>query len=407
MQYFKTIQVPEAVQRMLDRAKNHPPDTEVVDLAEARGRILAADITSPYPLPGFRRSTVDGYAVRTVDCSGASASIPAMLQRAGEVHMGEPADMELEAGQAVYVPTGGMVPAGADAMVMVEYTKVLEDLCLVYQNPAAQQHMVLPGEDVQEGEIVLRKGRHIGPEVAGVLAALSVFQVPVYGRPKVAVLSTGNEIVGGDAELSPGKVRDINTYTIAAQMEELGATIVSKRLLIDDKEALIRAVEEEARLADFVLLSGGSSVGARDYTKDAITALSGDLLFHGLNISPGKPTLAGFVRGKWIIGLPGHPVSALLVLRSLLFPYWEGRYGYVPKKAMVTAKMKEPMPSSPGKLTLQTVTLEEKDGDWLATPFYGPSAFISRLVRADGIITLPMETEGLYAGDRVEVERLR
>lgn len=405
MQYFKTIQVEEAVQRMLDTAGEHPPKTETVDLSDAGGRILSEDITAPYDLPSFRRSTVDGYAVRTQDCAGASTSIPAMLKTAGEVHMGEPAGRPLGDGQAIYVPTGGMVPDGADAMVMIEHTRLLDDLCLVYQSPAMHQHMVFPGEDMKQGEVLLKKGMRIGPEAAGTLAALSVFDVPVFVRPRVAILSTGNEIAGREDALTPGKVRDINTYTLEAQAREMGCVIVSKRLLSDDKESLIAAVREETARADFVLLSGGSSVGARDYTKDAISALSGALLFHGLNISPGKPTLAGFANGSWIIGLPGHPVSALLVFRSLMEPYWEGVYQTTIPVKTVTARLSENMASSPGKRTLQSVTLKKEDGTWIATPLYGPSAFISRLVRADGLIVLPMEAEGLYAGDTVEVER--
>lgn len=406
MQYFKTISIEEAVRIMLQQVKTHPPAIETIDLQEADGRILAGDVTAEYDLPGFRRSTVDGFAVRSVDCAGASRAVPAMLSLAGEVQMGEPATRPLTAGHAIYVPTGGMIPEGADAMIMIENTRQLDDLCLLYESPAVHQHIVLPGEDVQEGEVILPKGTRIGPEVVGMLAALSVFSVPVFQKPTVAIVSTGNEIAGKDDALTFGKVRDINTYTLQAQVQELGGTVVSKRLLKDDREALIQAVQEEAKRADFVLLSGGSSVGARDYTKDAITALSGELLFHGLNISPGKPTLAGFVNGTWVIGLPGHPVSALLVFKSLLFPYWEGVYGNVPKRATVTARLTENLASSPGKRTLQSVTLQQKDGEWTATPLYGPSAFISRLIRADGLITIPMDQEGLSAGDLVEVERL-
>ncbi|NLK58644.1 MAG: molybdopterin molybdotransferase MoeA [Tissierellia bacterium] len=406
MQYFQTIDVNQAVERMLDRANEQPLRIEEVELSSSYGRLLAKNIAADTVLPAFRRSTMDGYAVRASDCMGASASVPAMLRLAGEVPMGEPALIPVQKGQAVYVPTGAMIPEGADAVVMVEETKTLGDLCLVYRSPAAGEHIVFPGEDVEKGEILLKKGTRIGPETAGMLAALSVFSVPVFAEPKVAILSTGNEIIGQDEALTPGKVRDINTYTIEAQMHALGCRIVSKQRMKDDKEALIRAVREAAEQADFVYLSGGSSVGARDYTKDAITALSGELLFHGLNIKPGKPTLAGFANGCWILGLPGHPVSALLVLRSVLFPYWEGRYGEKLPRVTVQARLSENMASSPGRLTMQSVTLKKQDDEWIATPFYGPSAFISQLVRADGVITVPRETEGLYAGDIVEVERL-
>lgn len=407
MKFFKTVEVEEAVERMLQASKEVVPSIELVSLATAAGRILAEDLPTPYDVPAFRRSTVDGYAVRAKDTVGASESMPSMLTMIGEVKMGEYTPLTIGAGECAYVPTGGMVPEGADSMLMIEYAKEMGTLRLCYKSTAHNDHIVLEGEDTKKGETLLRRGMLITPGVIGMCAALSYFTVPVVKKPTFSILSTGDEIAGESEPLSPGKIRDINTYTIEAIVTQMGGTVLSKRLIRDSKQELIDAVAEETSRADFVLLSGGSSVGTRDFTSDAITALSGgELLFHGLNIKPGKPTLAGFASGTWVIGLPGHPVSAMLVLKEILTPYWRKKYGETPQAERVQARLLENMPSSPGKKTIQTVTLDYADGEWFAKPFYTSSAFISQFVRADGILVLPKEKEGLYQGEIVEVERI-
>lgn len=232
-------------------------------------------------------------------------------------------------------------------------------------------------------------------------SALSYFEVPVLCRPTFSILSTGDEIAEEEEELTFGKIRDINTYTLEAMIADLGGTVVSKRLLRDHKQGLSDAVREEAERSDFVLLSGGSSVGTRDYTSDAIEALSGgELLFHGLNIKPGKPTLAGYAEGTWVIGLPGHPVSAMLVFQELITPYWKETYGEVREPARRVATLSENMPSSPGKRTIQMVTLFWDGERWMAKPFYSSSAFISQFVRADGFIVLPKEKKASIKAKR-------
>lgn len=403
MKFFQTIETTEAVSLMLEKAhdKDHP--TENIALEESLHRTIAKDIAIPEDIPNFRRSTVDGYAVKSADVQGATESIPAMLKILGEVHMGETAQIPLEKGTAIYVPTGGMIPEGADTMVMIEYTKVMGKMVLVYKTQAPSMHMVFPGDDAKKGEVLIKKSTKITPGVLGVLAASGIYEVPVYQRPTALILSTGDEIVGPGEEFTLGKIRDINSYTIRGIWKDWQGEVISAKRVKDDRALLEQEVEKAIGSVDFVLLSGGSSVGVRDFTKDVIEKYAGKLLFHGLNLKPGKPTLAGYTKGTWLIGLPGHPVSAMHVLHEVIRPYLEAVYGnsLVQK---IRAKLVENIASSPGKRTIQPVNVWREEGEWRAIPHYSASSLITQFVRADGVITIPREVEGLYEGDWVEVE---
>lgn len=403
MKFFQTIETTGAVSLMLEKAhdKDHP--TENIVLEESLHRTIAKDIAIPEDIPNFRRSTVDGYAVKSADVQGATESIPAMLKILGEVQMGETAQIPLEKGTAIYVPTGGMIPEGADTMVMIEYTKVMGKMVLVYKTQAPSMHMVFPGDDAKKGEVLIKKSTKITPGALGVLAASGIYEVPVYQRPTALILSTGDEIVGPGEEFTLGKIRDINSYTIRGIWKDWQGEVISAKRVKDDRALLEQEVEKAIGYVDFVLLSGGSSVGVRDFTKDVIEKYAGKLLFHGLNLKPGKPTLAGYTKGTWLIGLPGHPVSAMHVLHEVIRPYLEAVYGnsLVQK---IRAKLVENIASSPGKRTIQPVNVWREEGEWRAIPHYSASSLITQFVRADGVITIPREVEGLYEGDWVEVE---
>lgn len=404
MKYFQTIEMHEAIVRMQHKAKDKTPAVETVGLSDALNRVLSEDIAAPYPLPQFRRSTVDGYAVRAKDIAGASANVPAMLNVAGEVHMGEAATQQLGPNDAIYVPTGGMVPDGADTMVMIEETKTMGDRLLVYKSQGPHMHLIFPGDDVQEGEVLLHQGQVITPGVIGVLASFSIDAIPVFAKPSCLILSTGDEIVGPGEDMPLGKVRDINTYTIEALVTQWGMQVQGKALLKDDKALFEKTVQEAMGTVDFIFVSGGSSVGVRDFTQDVIQQCTGELLFHGVNLKPGKPTLAGYAQGTWIIGLPGHPVSAMHVLYELIKPYVEQWWNQSDNPVRIPAVLTENIASSPGKRTIQPVHLMEEEGQYKATPHYSASSMISQFVRADGVIIIPKEVEGLYAGDLVQVE---
>jgi molybdopterin molybdotransferase len=407
MKFFNTLSLDQAVDRMLEKC--HPEiSKELVSIDSCLGRTLFEDLAAPYPLPQFARSTVDGYAVHSADTTGASDNIPAMFDLIGEVQMGQVAEMRVGEGQAVYVPTGGMIPNGANCMVMIEDTQRLKDTLLV-QKPCYQgENCSLVGEDIADGEVILTRGTEIAGEQIGLLSALSFAKVPVVKAPSFAIISTGDEIVPLDQEMKPGQIRDINSYTLAALIREYGGVVVKKVLLGDQKDQLQAAVRECAQLAEITLISGGSSVGTRDYTQEVIESLpGGELLVSGINIKPGKPTLVGCADDKLIIGLPGHPVSSVIVFHALIGAYLDRRYALHGKKIILPAILEENFASAPGKTTFQGVTLRSEAGQLFATPIYSQSAWISQLVRSDAYIVLPADKEGLSKGEIVDVVLFR
>jgi molybdopterin molybdotransferase len=403
MKFFNTLSLEEALDRILEKCAALV-EQEWVPLESCLGRTLAEDIKAPYPLPQFARSTVDGYAVHSSDTTGASDSVPMMLALAGEVLMGEAARMSVGEGEAVYVPTGGMIPEGADTMVMIEQTQRLKDTLLIFKSYYAGENCSLVGEDIREGEVILTKGIKVAIGEIGVLSALSISQIPVVKPPTFAIISTGDEIVPVGKDLKPGQIRDINTYTLDALVKAYGGVVIKKVLLGDQKEKLQATLTECVALADITLISGGSSVGTRDYTQEVIEALpEGELLVSGINIKPGKPTLVGCSRDRLVIGLPGHPVSSVIVFHALIGSYLEAHYGLHGSSKEYSAILEENFASSPGKTTFQSVTLRSENGQLYAIPVYSQSAWISQLVRADGFIKLSADKEGHSKGDIVGV----
>lgn len=405
MEFFKTVSVEEGRDLIMEHFDSYNFPNEKVDLVDSLNRILADDVYSTIDVPEFDRSTVDGYAIRVEDSHGANDSIPSILNIIGEVHMGEEARQEVDPGQAVYVPTGGMIPKGANGMVMIENTEKLDEETLLIYKPLGQgANIVYKSEDIKKGGLILERGRKISPEAMGVLAALGKGQVKVYEKPKFYIISTGDEIIDLDEELTMGKIRDINSYALQGEIENLGGVVVGRSIIKDDYEKLKAEVERAVQVADIVLISGGSSVGARDYTHKVIDSLDGAGVFvHGVSIKPGKPTIIGEGKGKLIFGLPGHPVSSILVFKTFLEDYIKNKLGVKEIKASVSAIMDFNFPSSPGKLTYQLVTLEEKDGNYLAKPSFGRSGMISLLSKSQGYIVLEAHEEGIDKGEERKV----
>ncbi len=404
-EFFKVKTIDQA----LEYATQFPHmASEKVSLTDSVGRILAEDIKSDIDLPDFSRSIMDGYAVRGSSTFGAGEGNPAYLHITGTVSMGNKPDFSVGIGEAVRISTGGMLPTDADSVVMVEHTEEIDDTNIeVYRSVAPGQNMVEVGEDIKKGEVILRCGGKIRPQEAGMLAALGKQTVVVYKKPLIGIISTGDEVVAVDESPGMGQIRDVNTYTLSGLIQEIGATPIPFGIVRDDYEALLAKSTQALAQCDMVLVSGGSSVGARDFTIDVITALeNSEILFHGISISPGKPTILAKVQNKAFWGLPGHVVSAMVVFSRIVKPFIEhvnGRADVYRKKIRLTAKLSRNLASAQGRVEFIRIRLRQKEGVLWAEPILGKSGLISTMVKADGLIEIGMNTEGIDKGTEVEV----
>ncbi|UYZ12594.1 molybdopterin molybdotransferase MoeA [Brevibacillus sp. WF146] len=378
-----------------------------VPLAEALGMVLAEDVISGEQVPHFARSTVDGYAVRAKDTFGASDSLPAFLTITGQIDMGRAADLYLHEGQAQAIPTGGMLPDGADSVVMMEHVEEVGDLLNVYRQVAPGENVVRAGDDVEIGETVMAAGHRLRPQDLGVLAAIGRTSVRVYPRPIVGILSTGDEVVPADKrELAPGEVRDINSVTVGAAARQHGADVIFGGIVKDDCDAFLAKAEKLYRQVDFLILSGGSSVGTRDFTVQVMQSLGEPgVLVHGVSIKPGKPTILARAGEKPLLGLPGHPVSALIIFHLFAVPILHRLQGMRPSASdkRLPARISRNIPSAVGRSDYVRVKLEERsDGLW-AVPVFGKSGLISTLAKSDGIVEIAANKEGILEGEVVSV----
>ena len=387
----------EAVRCVRAFAQRSAPLTETVRLPHAYARVLAADVIAAGDVPAFDRSTMDGYAVCAVDTFGASGSTPSQLEIAGEVAMGKAAGFSLRRGQCARIPTGGMLPAGADAVVMVEQTDEAEGLCLVYKSVFPGENVTRRGDDVACGTAVLRKGTRLLPQHVGVLAALGQRDVCVFRKPIVAVISTGDEIVRD--EPAAGQVQDVNSDLLCALLAEYGCEPFFGGVVRDERAAILDAVRRCLACSDAVLLSGGSSAGTRDLTVSVLQEL-GDVFFHGIAMKPGKPTIFGAADGKPVFGLPGHPLAAFFVFRLIVSQYLDALCAVSPEKPQRTAPLCVNVPSNHGREEYLCVRINE-NGE--AVPLHTKSGIISVLSAADGFIRIPRDTEGVDKGTVVEV----
>jgi len=380
---------------------------EEVGLDRALSRVLAQDVISPEDLPPFVRSTVDGYAIRAKETFGASESLPGLFELAGEVAMGRPAGMNLKPGQAVKVWTGGMLPQGADAVVMLEYARQVDQSSLELTKALAPgANTIAPGEDVAAGSPVLTAGHRLRAQDLGLLAALGLTRVPVVRRPRAAIISTGNELVPAEENPAPGQIREVNSHTLKALVEDLGGEAIYLGLVPDKPERLKEMVTQGFETAETVIVSGGSSVGAADWTLNAFLSFEGaELLVHGVSISPGKPLILVRAGSKSLWGLPGHVASAVICFHLFLRPLLAGRLlglqDWQPDR--IKAVLSRNLASAQGREDWVRVRLEPDGKGLRAVPVLGPSGLISTLVRSSGLIKIDLEEEGLEAGTEVEV----
>lgn len=380
---------------------------ELVDLPSALGRITAEAVRATENLPPFARSTVDGYAVRSEDTFGANESAGALFSVIGEVTMGEETKLELHPGEAAAIPTGGMLPAGADAAVMLEYTERPDPQTLLVQKMAAPNENVMTrGEDIAVGACIVETGVRITPQHIGLLAACGCHQLKVREKLKVAVISSGDELV--DIHQTPrfGQIRDVNSYSLAAMLTELGCEVERIGIVKDSYEHFFASLSDAVSYFHMVVISGGSSVGAKDFTVPAMQAL-GDpgILIHGLAIKPGKPTIFGMVGAVPVFGLPGHPVAALMVCGQLVSAAVHQMTGEMANSAAkgIPAVLARNVASAPGRDDFIQVRLEKRGEGLAAIPVLGKSGLISIMAQADGVIHIPAEKSGLYEGEQVFV----
>jgi molybdopterin molybdotransferase len=385
-----------------------PVGTESIETSRATGRVLAETVTARENLPGFSRSTMDGYAVRASSTFGASESSPAYLLVPGSVAMGQSPLVKAGPGEAVKIATGGMLPVGTDAVVMVEHTEEVDrDTIEIYKSVAPGQHVILEGEDYNKGDTVLTTGQKLRAQETGLLAAVGCENITVFRQPVIAVISTGDEVVPTGQVPGPGQIRDINTYSLSGLITEAGSRPKTFGIVKDNFEDLRQACSQALVQSDMVILSGGSSVGTRDFTIEVINALPGsELLVHGISISPGKPTILAAVGGKPIWGLPGHVVSAMVVFTKIVQPFINRICGLehpFPETRGIPAQLSRNLASAQGRVDYVRVRLVQKDDRLLAEPILGKSGLINTMVQADGLIEIDSNTEGLDSDTPVSV----
>ncbi|MCB9138739.1 MAG: molybdopterin molybdotransferase MoeA [Caldilineaceae bacterium] len=380
--------------------------TERIATADALDRVLSETLTSRQDLPNFRRSTVDGYAVLAADTYGATPGLPAFLHVVGEVPMGAAGDVKLGVGEAALVHTGGMIPADADAVVMVENTQRVDEAGIeLFQAAAAGENVIQIGEDIRQGDQVLTPGRQLRPQDIGGLLALGITEVTVAVPPRVAILSTGDEVVPPHAPIAPGQVRDINSYTLAALTWRAGGEPMRYGIIPDRREALEAAAAQARDECDLVVLSAGSSVSYRDMSVDVIDGLgSPGVLVHGVSVRPGKPTILAVADGVPVFGLPGNPVSAMVIFDLFVTPVIRGLLGTstLPQQ-QVQARLARNVSSATGREDYVQVRLETRDGEVWAVPVFGKSNLIYTLVHAEGAVKVPLDSNGVREGAWVTV----
>jgi len=392
------------------------PAVEEIDTCGAQGRVLLKEVFSPHALPSFNRSTVDGYTVRAGDTHGASDSMPAYLELVGEIRMGQTAGFFLSPNECGLIHTGGMLPEGADAVVMLENTQLARKGEIeILRSAAVGENVIKIGEDIQQGEVIVPAGKVLHPADIGGLLALGVTRVQVAKRPIVGIISSGDEIVPPGTEIQIGQIRDINSYSLAALIEKAGAASRIHGIVPDEEEPLRAAAVRALQECDMVVITAGSSASNRDLTAKVIDSMGGPgVIVHGVNVRPGKPTILAACSSadtdqlKPVIGLPGNPVSALVIATLFVEPLIDLLSGIEGDRLrpLIQAKLTINLSSSAGREDWVPVKLVGSSGKFSAEPIFGKSNLIFTLSRADGLLHIPSQATGLNAGEMVNVRLL-
>ncbi len=395
----------DAWNKLKQYVKVGPREVETVSILDSVDRILAENVTAPIDLPGFARSTKDGYAVSASSTFSASEGLPALLSLKGRIRMGECTGLSLAPHECAAIATGGMIPEGADSVVMVETCEVLDDETI------AATHSVAPGEnvvgateDIASGTLILSQGRRLRPSDIAALAAMGVPEVKVAVGPRVAIISTGDELVDIRESPLPGQVRDMNAYSLYSAVKAIGGRPKLWGIVQDESLAMREAIAKAHLESDMVIMSGGSSVGERDFTKEAIQSLGEPgVLVHGVAIKPGKPTILAVAGDKLVFGLPGHPMSCLVVFNLFVAPAIARWMGGAIYRRETQAILSANVASIAGREDYVSVKLRVEDGEVWADPVFSKSAVISGLILADGVMRIPVEAEGFEKGTRIRV----
>lgn len=399
MLFKKLLTIDEAKEKFADIMDRRGLESEVVKIEQAYGRILAEDVVSNMDVPGFLRTAMDGYAVKCVETAGAGPNSPVRLKMIGEVEMGKAPEFEIKGGECAYVPTGGMVPEGADGLVIIEDTNRGGDIpdfkschddvyIEVFAQAEPEADFVSPDEDVSKDELIIEKGKKLQCREIGVLAALGLDEIRVYKNLKIAIISTGDELVGIGDMLKPPKVRDINSYTLMALAQKYGMEVTMMELLKDDEDIFESKVREAMRDSDIIAASGGSSVGKKDFTARIINKVANPgVIVHGIALKPGKPTILGYDDDSRtvFVGVPGHPSSAMMSFEIIVMDVIRRKYtGKTAEEKEIRAVLTVPVEAKKSRDTCVTVSV--KNGE--AVPIGRKSGAITMLSRADGYILL-------------------
>ncbi len=398
--FKRLISAEDALKILLEHAKPIE-DIEEVDILAALGRVLAEDMLAPIDIPPFDRAAEDGYAVRAEDTFGASRVHPKKLKIIGKILAGETPNIKVEPNTAVEIATGAVLPEGANAVVRVEDTELDEngEFVIIYTAVHPGFDVSKRGEDIKKGQILLKRGTLLKPAQIGALAAVGINRVKVFRRPRIAIIPTGDELIEPGKDLQPGKIYDVNTYTLSAIAIENGALPVMVERIPDDLEDLRNALDRALDIADLIVFSGGSSVGVRDFLID-IFEERGEILFHGVKIKPGKPTLAAIINEKLVLGFPGYPTSCLSNAYYFLVPLIR-KLARLPEKRwrIVKGRMAHRITSTLGRMQILPVRI---NGDLVESAFKESGA-ITSMSNAEGLIYIPEDVDLLERGDIVDV----
>jgi len=404
------VTVEKALELLFRYAPFMRPGETSLPIEKSCGLIISRDIISPEDLPSFRRSTVDGFAVNSSDTFGATESLPSYLNISGEILMGETPTFVLGKGEVAKIATGGMLPEGADSIVMFEHAQTVGEKMIEAVKPVSPgENVIQAGEDARKGETILRSGHRLRPHDAGALAGLGITNVWVYKKLKVSIISTGDEIVPADKPIKPGQVRDINSYTLSGLISAAGGIPVRRGIFSDRYDVIKEVTENCLKNSDMILITGGSSVGAKDMTSRVMNDLgSPGVLFHGVSLKPGKPMIGGVVGRIPVFGLPGHPAAVNVCFEVFIRPVLDVESGFTDnrfdkEKKIIGARITKNVSSSPGREEHVGVALEKRDGEIWAVPLLGKSGLITTLTRADGTIVIPLRKLGVHEGEMVEV----